>query len=78
MKYIVTAMGRRVGAIGIFHAIAHEVEATSREDALLKTYDVYEHLMRVEVRPVCPNCAQWQHPPADDCVNACRKRGFVS
>jgi len=27
--------------------------------------------------PVCPNCQQWQHPPAYDCANECAKRGFA-
>ena len=26
------------------------------------------------VKPVCPNCDQWQDP---DCLNECKKRGFA-
>lgn len=77
MKYTVQAFGRRVGAIGVFHPIRHEVEASSPEEAVLKTYEVYDHLSKIEVKPICPNCGQWRHCATDDCVNECRKRGFA-
>ncbi len=31
----------------------------------------------VNPQTVCPNCGQWQHESTRDCLNECRRRGFV-
>lgn len=54
MKYLVSGHGCQVGAIGIRHRFAQELEADSEQDARLKIYEFYEHLSGIVIQPIDP------------------------
>jgi hypothetical protein len=51
MTFEVSGIGRRVGAIGIFHAFSCTVEAQDDAEARLNVYGGYEHITEMKVTP---------------------------
>ena len=47
-KFTIEFYGRTKGAIGSFYTIRDSVEAETKDEAILKLYDKYEHIQRVE------------------------------
>ena len=41
--------GRKAGAIGIFGNFEETVEANNKDEAILKLYDVYEHITILKI-----------------------------
>lgn len=53
MIYFFEGFARQKGAIGITHHFCDEVEAESRDEAMLKLYDKWEHIR-------ITTCNSWQ------------------
>lgn len=49
--------------------------ANDHGDDSLKNLDWWVIELLPPVRPICPNCGQWQN--GGDCLNECKKRGFA-
>ena len=47
-KFTIEFYGRTKGAIGIFYTIRDSVEAETKEKAILKLYDKYEHIQQTK------------------------------
>ena len=47
-KFTIEFHGRTLGAIGIFYTIRDSVEAETKEKAILKLYDKYEHIQQTK------------------------------
>ena len=47
-KFTIEFYGRTKGAIGIFYTIRDSVEAETKDEAILKLYDKYEHIQQVK------------------------------
>ena len=47
-KFTIEFYGRTKGAIGSFYTIRDSVEAETKEKAILKLYDKYEHIQQVK------------------------------
>lgn len=48
-KYTIQFRGRTRNAIGIFYTIVDSVIAENKEQAELKLYDKYEHIIQVKI-----------------------------
>ena len=47
-KFTIKFYGRTKVSIGAFYTIKDSVEAETKEEAILKLYDKYEHIQQVE------------------------------
>ena len=47
-KFTIEFYGRTKGSIGIFYTIRDSVEAETKEEAILKLYDKYEHIQQTK------------------------------
>ena len=47
-KFTIEFYGRTKNAIGIFYTIWDSVEAETKDEAILKLYDKYEHIQQVK------------------------------
>ena len=47
-KFTIKFYGGTKGSIGAFYTIHDYVEAETKEDAILKLYDKYEHIQQVK------------------------------
>ena len=47
-KFTIEFYGRIKGSIGIFYTIRDSVEAETKEEAILKLYDKYEHIQQTK------------------------------
>lgn len=52
MTYQAKFTGRTVGAIGIFYPITTTVDGDNEDDARLRLYDRFDHIMGLKLTPI--------------------------
>lgn len=52
MVYQATFTGRTVGAIGVFYPITTTVDGDNEDDARLRLYDRFDHIMGLKLTPI--------------------------